>query len=129
MNYQKVQRYFFNTFFLMALYSISPQTASAGRPPDANCPAGYDDDNVCYTWRSNPNLLEATCASQGAQKPDLCYSYFQMNCDRGFNSACWMVNTANSNWNYYVELLYANTACLSGYQNYCQWLQTQNIPQ
>lgn len=40
-----------------------------------------------------------------------------------------MVNTANNNWNYYVEILYANTACLSSSQDYCQWLKAQNIPQ
>jgi hypothetical protein len=106
-----------------------PELATAQRPPDANCPAGYDEYGQCYAWRSNPNILEATCASQGAQRADLCYKYYQMNCERGFRSACWMVNTANYNWNYYVQILYANTACLSGYQNYCNWLRAQNIPQ
>jgi hypothetical protein len=107
---------------------VFPKTANAQKPPDANCPAGYDTDGNCYTWRKIPTL-EATCATQGAQRPDLCYSYYQMNCQRGFNSACWMVHTANTNWNYYVQLLHANTACLSGYQDYCAWLSSQNIPQ
>lgn len=129
MNHQKLQNHIFNTFLIAAAYSISPQTVNAQQAPDANCPAGYDESGVCYTWRSNPNMLEATCASQGAQRPDLCYSYFQMNCERGFNAACWMVNTANNNWDYYVEILYANTACLNGSQDYCQWLKAQNIPQ
>jgi hypothetical protein len=47
MSYQKVQRHFFNTFFLIALYALFPQTANAERPPDANCPGGYDDYDVC----------------------------------------------------------------------------------
>jgi hypothetical protein len=128
MNSQRRQRHFFNTLFLAAVYSILPQTANAQQASDANCPAGYVD-GVCYTWESNPNMLEATCTSQGAQRPDLCYSYYQINCQRGFTSACWMVNTANTNWNYYVEILYANTACANGYQDYCQWVQAQNIPQ
>jgi hypothetical protein len=96
------------------------------------CPPAYPlydpSSGQCYNGGINPNTLEATCATQGAQRPDLCYKYYQMNCQRGFRSACWMVQAANSNWRYYVTILQANTNCLSGDQQACGWLRAQNIP-
>jgi hypothetical protein len=119
---------YFSVFALsFSFYSVNPAKAQS-----SGCPPAYPlydpSSGQCYNGGINPNTLEATCATQGAQKPELCYKYYQMNCQRGFRAACWMVQAADNNWGYYITILQENTSCLSGNREACAWMQAQNIP-
>ncbi|MCC7319412.1 MAG: hypothetical protein IT542_00380 [Rubellimicrobium sp.] len=100
---------------------------------DPAAPCGRDDlGRTLPCDVVDPNALEVQCATSANWQ--YCLPYHQRACQTGFALACNLASLGQNcqggdprQCQYYVDILRANTACLSGDQAGCAWLRAQGL--
>jgi hypothetical protein len=104
-------------FWIMMTLFVNAQPYQNYPKNDPNNP------NEEVDWNPTVGRLEAAC--QVTANFNTCLTYYQLWCSQGFQQSCYMQNLANTNPQFFQQAINANSACLRGDQNACNWLTQQ----